>query len=108
MSPTSEHIAQLNAGQQDRRFHPLTCGGNRGDDAHRAYALEHGDRDWGLLVATADGWACPVCDYRQPFDASPPPPSDPFISHLEHASEVVAKWPAWKQQLLGGVASPER
>ena len=27
-----------------------------------------------------------------------------FIKHLEHASEVVRSWPAWKQRLLGGEA----
>ena len=31
---------------------------------------------------------------------------DPFVQHLEHMSKVVQTWPAWKQQLLGGTATP--
>ncbi len=77
---TEEEVANLNAFQESGRFHPFTCGGARCDDAHKAYADEHGG-DYGQLVATADGWKCPVCDYRQdwahPFMAKPLPP-DPF------------------------------
>lgn len=62
---TPEEIAILNEHQRTGEFHPYTCGGNRGDEAHRKYAKEHGDRDWGLLVATEEGWKCPVCGYRQ-------------------------------------------
>jgi len=28
-----------------------------------------------------------------------------FVRHLEQASEVVQKWPRWKQQLLGVLSS---
>lgn len=49
-------------------MHPFTCGsGNRGDGAHLEYAAIHDYRDNGLLLATAEGWICPVpgCDYAQ-------------------------------------------
>ena len=48
--------------------HPLTCGGERGDEAHRAYAKTVG-LDWGELEFFPDGsFRCPVCEYveRQP------------------------------------------
>ena len=60
-----EEVANLNAFQRNSRMHPFTCGGDRGDAAHVAYAREHGDPDIGLLVATTEGWVCPVCGYRQ-------------------------------------------
>lgn len=62
---TPEQVRALNRWQQDARVHPFTCGLNRADDAHRAYAAEHSQHDWGILVATRDGWVCPVCGYRQ-------------------------------------------
>lgn len=39
----------LNRWQARRDFHPFTCGNG----------------DGGELVAQADGWHCPLCDYRQ-------------------------------------------
>lgn len=60
---TAQQVAALNASQEGYG-HPFTCGGERGDEAHRAYADEHGG-DLGQLVATPRGWVCPVCDYRQ-------------------------------------------
>lgn len=62
---TQEQCDALNRYQHEGRFHPYTCGNDRADTAHREYADKHGDPDWGLLVATPDGWRCPVCDYRQ-------------------------------------------
>jgi hypothetical protein len=32
--------------------------------------------------------------------------NDAFLRHLEKASSVVQKWPAWKQQVLGGLPAP--
>lgn len=62
---TDEQVAALNRWQTSGEFHPFTCGsGNRGDDAHVAHAKQFGG-DFGQLVATRDGWVCPVCDYRQ-------------------------------------------
>lgn len=29
-------------------------------------------------------------------------PKDKFQEHLDHASDVVSKWPKWKRELLGG------
>lgn len=54
-----EQVANLNAFQSSRRFHPFTCGGDRGNEAHKQYAREHGG-DNGQLVATEDGFVCPV------------------------------------------------
>ncbi|UZF95790.1 hypothetical protein [Bosea sp. NBC_00550] len=61
---TDEQVSALNLFQVETRFHPFTCGGDRTDDAHRAYQAEQGG-DLGQLVATNDGWVCPVCGYRQ-------------------------------------------
>jgi hypothetical protein len=62
---TPEQVAALNAYQRRGDMHPFTCGGDRADAAHRRYAEEAGDGDWGVLVARQDGWVCPVCGYRQ-------------------------------------------
>ena len=40
--------------------------------------------------------ACPIASHRSKATAVT------FDAHLKHASEVVYKWPAWKQTLLGG------
>lgn len=61
---TPEQVAALNRWQRSPTVHPFTCGGDRGDAAHTAYALEHG-QDKGQLVASVNGWFCPVCAYRQ-------------------------------------------
>jgi hypothetical protein len=76
-------VANLNTYQREGRFHPFTCGCDRSDEAHKKYAEEH-EEEAGLLVATNEGWHCPVpgCDYTQnwahEFMAQPLPP-DPFI-----------------------------
>lgn len=63
---TCEQVATLNRYQREAPMHPFTCGSNnRMDAAHTAHQKESGDRDYGLLVATPDGWACPACDYTQ-------------------------------------------
>lgn len=64
---TDQSVAGRNARQNSRWLHPLTCGNNRMDDAHRAYQAKHGG-DFGQLVATPDGWMCPACDYTQPLN----------------------------------------
>jgi len=61
---SDEQVAKLNEWQRCSRVHPFTCGGDRTDAAHKRYAAEHGG-DFGQLLATPDGWVCPVCDYRQ-------------------------------------------
>ena len=61
---TDAQVAALNRFQTSGRFHPFTCGGKRTDEAHRAYRREHGG-DLGQLVATTNGWVCPVCGYTQ-------------------------------------------
>lgn len=59
---SEEQVSALNAYQQRAPMHHFTCP-NRGDDAHRI----PGDRDEGLLVATAEGWVCQAegCQYVQ-------------------------------------------
>lgn len=47
---TDDQVTSLNGYQQAGLFHPFTCGN---DSSHE------------LLVATAAGWQCPSCDYRQ-------------------------------------------
>jgi hypothetical protein len=61
---SSEEVEALNEWQQAGQFHPFTCGNDRGDAAHLAYRAEHGG-DLGQLVASASGWHCPACGYRQ-------------------------------------------
>lgn len=62
---TPEQIEALNRYQTDARYHAFTCGRNRTDAAHRAYAEARDQSDYGILVATRDGWECPVCGYTQ-------------------------------------------
>lgn len=61
---TADEVAQLKEWQANPKVHPLTCGGNRSDEAHRYYAEEN-DEDMGQLIPTPRGLLCPVCDYRQ-------------------------------------------
>jgi hypothetical protein len=63
---TQEQVDALNRYQREGRFHAFTCGcDDRCDAAHVAHAEKNDDRDYGLLVATKDGWVCPVCGYTQ-------------------------------------------
>lgn len=76
---SSGQCDRLNDYQRNGHFHPFTCGGERGDEAHRAYAEAHDDRDYGLLTATRFGWRCPVCSYTQTWAHSfmfESPPAD--------------------------------
>jgi len=79
----------LNNFQNNGRFHPLTCL-NDGDDMHIAYEFEilntgmdyetyiKLEKEKGIpypdavfkqtnLIATENGWKCPVCDYKQEY-----------------------------------------
>jgi hypothetical protein len=58
-------VAGLNRWQASGWVHAFTCGGERSDLAHKTYAIEHHQRDFGILVATSEGWLCPVCSYQQ-------------------------------------------
>lgn len=64
-------VQKLNEYQRIGQFHPYTCGNNRDDKAHRDYQAVHGG-DFGQLVATTDGWICPVCHYTQAWAWNPP------------------------------------
>jgi hypothetical protein len=84
---TEEQVEALNLFQNRLDVHPFTCR-NDGDDAHILYEFEkeHEGKDYkeyleserrkGVphpemsfkqtkLIATKEGWYCPVCDYRQ-------------------------------------------
>jgi hypothetical protein len=79
---TAEQVAALNRWQDAAHVHPFTCGGNRTDATHRAYQASHPDQDFGQLVATENGWACPACGYRQSWAhdfmlTTPPSPGAP-------------------------------
>lgn len=50
-----DQIDSLNDYQKSGNFHPFTCK-NHGDE-------NHGKNDY--LVATASGWICPYCEYKQ-------------------------------------------
>lgn len=47
-------VEELNAWQLDGKFHPFTCP----DSPHEENPKQ-------TLLATADGWICPSCDYEQ-------------------------------------------
>lgn len=53
---TPEQVAVLNRFQASQYMHPFTCGKRS----------EHRDNE-GILIATEEGWRCPVetCDYTQ-------------------------------------------
>lgn len=84
---SQELVDELNKMQNEGKFHPLTCG-NDGDQKHILYEFHQeypdGDyeeyikqqKEYGIpfpemkftetkLIATSDGWICPVCDYKQ-------------------------------------------
>jgi hypothetical protein len=84
---TSEQVEALNKYQNEGRFHPFTCK-NDGDEKHILYEFHKvyldGDyeehikkqKESGIrypemefnqtnLIATENGWICPVCDYKQ-------------------------------------------
>jgi hypothetical protein len=76
---TEEQCARLNEWQNCGWVHPFTCKGQRSDRPHADYARAH-NQDLGQLVATPQGWVCPVCGYRQSwahvfmFEGPPPRP----------------------------------
>lgn len=59
-----QSIEARNKRQNCGFLHPYTCGNNRTDTVHKAYAEQHGG-DFGQLVAVEGGWLCPVCGYTQ-------------------------------------------
>jgi len=61
----AETVELLNEWQQSGVFHPYTCGRDRKN-------AQHLDGD-GVLVATADGWKCPYCEYTQESALKPLP-----------------------------------
>lgn len=62
---TKEQIEHLNKYQVNINYHPYTCGNDKSNEAHQAYAKMMGDIQLGVLVATEKGWICPACDYKQ-------------------------------------------
>lgn len=61
---TDEQVAALNRWQDCDWVHPFTCG-KRDTPDHKLDAKVHGKHDHGILIATTNGWQCPVCDYTQ-------------------------------------------
>lgn len=84
---TKEQVENLNSFQSARIFRPYTCA-NDGDEIHIMFEFKsrYGDRDYSeyirsekdrgvpfpeasftetKLIATSEGWICPVCDYKQ-------------------------------------------
>lgn len=69
---TPPEVVELNR-YQHSFWHPFTCGNpNRNDANHTEYAITHGG-DNGTLIATRDGWVCPVdgCGYTQNWAHAP-------------------------------------
>lgn len=74
-------------------FHPFTCA-NRSDPGH---GREGGDL--GTLIATQDGWVCPVCSYTQDWahtfmaDPNRKLPALPFdeSTDRDRAPEILSK-----------------
>lgn len=61
----NSEIDKRNWIQLNGDIHPFTCGNNRSDEAHVAYAKSHNHGDYGILEAVVDGWKCPVCNWKQ-------------------------------------------
>ncbi len=84
---TDQQVENLNKYQVSEMFHPFTCV-NDGDEAHIAFEFEkkHAGENFeeylkkeiekGIpfpemefnqtnLIATKEGWKCPVCEYKQ-------------------------------------------
>lgn len=62
---TNAQVFALNLWQNNPAVHPFTCGNDRGDAAHVHDASFTGKHDFGILLATNEGWVCPVCGYAQ-------------------------------------------
>src|SRR5260221_67572 len=79
-----KQIDALNAYQMSGMFHPFTCGsGNRTDEKH----LD----GQGILEATADGWICPFCDYKQDWAhefMAQDKPKDPMQALMEKSVKI--------------------
>lgn len=111
---TDEQVKALNAFQDAGRFHPFTCL-NDGDEAHIAYEFEKAnpgknynehykdyikqEKEKGVnypeavftetnLVATNDGWICPVCDYKQKWAHGFMTVPDPRDAKKDDSTEV--------------------
>jgi hypothetical protein len=55
---TLEQVSRLNEWQRNGNYHPFTCGNRSGHPMDP-------EGDWGVLVATEEGWHCRHCDYKQ-------------------------------------------
>lgn len=68
---TQEQVDGLNRWQAAGTVHPFTCGNRSGHPMDP-------EGDYGVLVATPEGWVCRHCDYTQNFahDFMVDPPPD--------------------------------
>jgi hypothetical protein len=75
---TPEQVEGLNRWQMSDYVHPYTCG-----SGYRTNKDIHPDGE-GKLVATANGWVCPNCDYTQDWahEFSVEPPPNPLAGSL--------------------------
>jgi hypothetical protein len=98
---TAEQVKSLNGFQTESGMHPFTCGNNRTDAAHLAYAEQHGG-DWGELVATPKGWVCPApgCDYTQDW-------ADEYMTSGRWRESSSARLFRGEWPPAGGPASPD-
>jgi len=55
---TKEQVKKLNEYQMSGCFHPFTCCGHDG-------CVRDEDNNYGLLIATEDGWVCPCGKWKQ-------------------------------------------
>jgi len=65
---TKDQVTALNSYQVSDQMPPFTCGGDKDGDRHNEAHKEYAERlsvKSGTLIATEEGWRCPVCTYTQ-------------------------------------------
>lgn len=84
---TPEQVKALNEFQACPSVHPYTCGGCNNRDG---------------LVATAEGWRCPDCDYKQDWahEFSAQPGRFEPTSFLERERDMSGDSISWPEALL--------
>lgn len=98
-----ETVAERQRFQESGQCHPLTCGNDRMDAAHREWQRIKGG-DFGQLVAIPGGWVCPVCGWEQDLSLrliSRGRPSSPQIGDelRERLGKIVRDaWVRWASE----------
>ena len=83
---TLDEISALDSYQNRGWFHPLTCGGNRSDNLHRAVRIKYALADDGALTPTATQWVCLACGYTQSYE-------HPNVDDLIEAGKIESFYP---------------